>query len=92
MTRARLLELAARRARLQEQARAEREKLAALLGRADEASALVQRVRRLLAETGRQPLLVVAGAAFFIALRPRRAFKWLARGWTLWRLYRGARR
>jgi hypothetical protein len=33
-------------------------------------------------------LLVGLGVAFAVA-RPRRALKWLGRGWTLWRLVRG---
>ena len=92
MTRARLIRLAERRARLVERAKAERESVAALVARADDAASVLGTVRRLLEELRRRPLIVAAGAAFFIALRPRRALKWLARGWSLWRLYRGARR
>ena len=33
-------------------------------------------------------LLVGLGVAFAVA-RPRRAVKWLRRGWTLWRLFSG---
>lgn len=33
-------------------------------------------------------LLVGLGAAFAVA-RPRRAVKWLGRGWTVWRFFRG---
>ena len=33
-------------------------------------------------------LLVGLGVAFAVA-RPRRAVKWLGRGWALWRLFRG---
>lgn len=33
-------------------------------------------------------LLVGLGVAFAVA-RPRRAVKWLGRGWTLWRFFRG---
>lgn len=35
----------------------------------------------------RPSLLVGFGVAFAVA-RPRRAIKWLRRGWTLWRYYR----
>ena len=42
-------------------------------------------------EFGLHPLAVVAGVALLAALRPRRAIAWIARGWSLWRLYRGAR-
>lgn len=92
MTRERLIQLAERRARLVERAQAERESLAALVERTDEAASWLGTARNLLQELGRQPLIVVAGAAFLIALRPRRALGWLAKGWSLWRLYRGARR
>lgn len=92
MTRARLLVLAERRARLMARAQAERERLAGFVAQADEAASWIGTGRRLLEELGRRPLLVAAGAAFLIALRPRRAFGWLAKGWSLWRLYRGAQR
>ena len=96
MVRRRLLQLAERRARLAERARAERESLAALVARSDEASRVVSRVlgtgERLLQELRRQPLLVIAGAALLVVLKPRLALRWLGRGWGLWRLYRGLRR
>lgn len=92
MTRERLIQLAERRARLVERARAERESLAALIGRTDEAASWLATGRKLLDELRKQPLIVAAGAAFLIALRPRRALGWIAKGWSLWRLYRGARR
>ena len=96
MVRGRLLQLAEKRARLAERARTERESLAALVARGDEASRVVSRVlgtgERLLQELRRQPLLVIAGAALLTVLKPRLALRWLARGWGLWRLYRGLRR
>ena len=92
MTRARLLVLAERRSRLAERARVERETLAALVALADDAVSWLGMARQVLEELRRSPLIVAAGAAFLIALRPRRALTWLARGWSLWRLYRGARR
>jgi len=30
--------------------------------------------------------------ALLVALRPRRALGWLMKGWSAWRLYRGAQR
>jgi hypothetical protein len=92
--RERLLELAERRARLQARARSERETIAALLSPADGAAiagtALLRAAQRTLAEARRHPLAMVAGVALLVALRPRRALGWLARGWSLWRLVRGA--
>jgi len=40
----------------------------------------------------RQPLIVVAGVALLIALRPRRALGWALKGWTVWRTVRSAQR
>ncbi len=95
MMRQRLLALAEQRARLAARAQAERASLAALLLPADGAGALaatlLRGVRRAMDAAGRQPLLAVAGVVLLAVLRPRRALGWLARGWSLWRLYREAR-
>ena len=92
--RERLLALAEQRARLAARAQAERETLAALLAPADGAGILATKLlhtlRRATAAARRQPLIAIAGVALLAALRPRRALNWLARGWSLWRLYRGA--
>ncbi len=90
MTRARLVGLAERRAQLQQRAQAERESVAVLVVWADGALAWVDKGRRMLQELGRRPLIIVAAVALLVALRPRRALKWLASGWSLWRLYRQA--
>jgi hypothetical protein len=93
--RARLIVLAERRARLQARAQSEREMLAAALtptdGAALAAVSAYRAVRRALEEARRHPLFMAIGVALLVALRPRRALGWLARGWSLWRLYRGAR-
>jgi len=91
-TRERLIRIAERRARLQERARAERESLAALIARSDEWTDVLQGARRVAEELRRQPWIVAAGVALLVALRPRRALGWLMKGWTAWRIYRGARR
>ncbi len=91
MMRARLIALAERRALLLHRAQSERETVAALVSRADAALAWVDKGRRVLQELGRHPLIIVAAVALVVALRPRRALKWLASGWSLWRLYRQAR-
>jgi hypothetical protein len=96
MTRARLLALAERRALLRTRAQQERAALASLVGRADGAAGVAVRLlsgaERVLEEIKRRPLFAAAGVALFVALRPRRALGWLAKGWSLWRLYRGAQR
>lgn len=92
--RERLLTLAGNRARLAARAQAERDRLAELLAPVDAAASaaetLLQAGRRVADEARRHPLPVIAGVALLVALRPRRALAWLARGWSLWRLYRGA--
>lgn len=90
--RARLIALRERRTQLTERARGERERLAALLAQADAVSAWIDLGRRMLDEAKRRPLAVAVGAALLFALRPKRALKWLASGWSLWQLYRRARR
>ena len=93
--RERLLALAERRARLVAHAHSERVTINALLAPADAAASLgtsLFRIARSVTErAGQHPLEVVAGVALLVALRPKRAFTWLSRGWSLWRLYRGAR-
>ena len=93
--RERLLALAERRARLVVHAQAERATISRLLAPADAAASLGISLCRLagdLVNRARQyPLGVIAGAALLVALRPKRAIAWLSRGWSLWRLYRGAR-
>jgi len=90
--RARLIGLAERRTQLLQRAQAERESVAALVARGDGALAWLDTGRRMLQELGRRPLIVVATVALLVALRPRRTFKWLASGWSLWRLYRDVSR
>lgn len=88
----RLIELRERRAHLVERARGERERLAALLSRADPALSWLAAGRRLLDEARRRPLIVLAAVALLVALRPRRVLKLLASGWSLWQIYRRAQR
>jgi hypothetical protein len=94
MMRERLVALAERRAHLVARAQVERATIGALLARTDGAASLaasvIRTARRALDLAGHHPLIVVAGIALLVALRPRRALTWLARGWSLWRLYRGA--
>ena len=90
--RAKLLELAERRSRLVERARMQREQLARGLAGTDAASDALARVFRVVEDLKRQPLIAAAAVALLVALRPRRALGWLMKGWSAWRLYRGARR
>lgn len=75
--RARLLGIAARKAALIERSRAERERVAGLLGGARGPLGCAR--------------ISLAGAALLIALRPRRVLGWLASGWSALQIYRAAR-
>jgi hypothetical protein len=92
--RERLLLLAQRRARLAVQAQSERAVLLHAIEPADAAAValagLLATARRAADEARRRPALVLAAVALLVALRPRRALAWAARGWSAWRLYRGA--
>ena len=92
--RGRLLTLAERRAHLVARAQAERESVERLLAATDgfssAAGALAGLARGALTQALQHPLFSAAGLLAFFLLRPRRAIGWLAKGWSLWRLYRGA--
>jgi hypothetical protein len=100
MMRGRLLALAERRARLSALAATQRESLAALAARGDSAARRIDSAlgvaQRVLGELRKRPLVVAAGAALLVALRPRLALGWVvrwgAKGWSLWRAYRTAQR
>ena len=90
--RARLIALAERRAQLAQRAQGERDQLATFLTRGDGALGWLDTGQRMLQSLARRPLIVLAAVALLFALRPRRTLKWLASGWSLWRLYRQASR
>jgi len=96
MTRARLLALAERRARLSVRASAEREAIAALVSRGDglarSGAGALAKIRVLLRELRARPLLAAAGIALLAAWRPRRALGWALKAWSLWRMVRSAQR
>ena len=93
MMRARLLALAEHRMRLVARAQAERQAIAMLLTPADAASsaalAVYNLARRMLQEAREHPLFAIAGGVALAAIRPRRAIAWIAKGWSLYRMYRG---
>jgi len=95
MMRGRLLALAERRASLVARAQSEREMLSGMIAPIDAAASLatsfVRVARGVLDQAARYPLAVIAGMALLVALRPKRTVIWLSRGWSLWRLYLGAR-
>lgn len=84
----RLDEIAAKRARLVEQAAAQRAALShqvrplrVSLAVADQGVAVVRSI-------GRHPLLVAGVAVLLVAWRPRRALRWLQYGWMGWQMAR----
>ena len=92
MMRARLLALAEHRTRLVARAQAERESVARLLAPTDAVSSMASAVYRIalrvIREAKQHPLVAIAGGAVLAAIRPRRAIGWIAKGWSLYRLYR----
>lgn len=89
--RERLIVLRERRAGLLSRAAAEREALGAFIDRTDSASRWGEKALSLLAEAKQHPAWIAAGAAFLLAMRPKRALGWAAKGWTLYQLYRRGR-
>lgn len=82
----RLIELAERRERLVARIAMQRGELArhaaplkVVLSVADKGVAVVRFLQR-------HPGLVAGAVGLFVALRPRRAFVWLGRGWSLWKV------
>jgi hypothetical protein len=89
--RARLIELRERRAQLLERAARDRAGLGEWLERAEVVEGWMAKGAAAAGWLRRRPLLVAAGVAMLIALRPRRALPWLAKGVALWRAWREAR-
>lgn len=84
--------LAERRRRLVAQAAAQRITLAHDLQPWRARLALVDRGVAVFRYVGRHPALIVGAALLLAALRPRRAGKWLQRGWLAWQFGRRLRR
>lgn len=83
--------LRAQRTELLARAGAEREQLARYVTRAETATVWLDRVVRLLEEAKRRPFWFVGGVAALIALRPKRALRLVASGWSLWQATRSLR-
>ena len=91
MTRERLIALRERRAELIASAGSEREAIAGLLARTDVVSLWFEAGIAAGAELRRHPVWIAGGVGLLLVLRPKRVLKWLASGWSVWRVYRGAR-
>lgn len=90
--RSRLIELRERRAALVARAGLEREALEGCLARTDVVQGWIERGRHLGCALLGRPWLVAVAVALFVALRPRRALKWVATAWSVARLARNVRR
>ena len=87
-----LARLAERRRQLVAQAAAQRTALAHNLAPWHARLALVDRGVAVFRYIGHRPALMVGAALLVAALRPRRAGKWLQRGWVVWQFGRRLRR
>ena len=87
-----LTQLAERRHHLVAQAAAQRTALANNMEPWRARLALVDRGVAVVRTIGRHPALMVGAALLLAALRPRRAGKWLQRGWLVWQVGRSLRR
>jgi ribosomal 50S subunit-associated protein YjgA (DUF615 family) len=86
-----LIQLAERRRRLVAQAAAQRTALAHNVEPWRSRLALVDQGVAVFRFIGRHPALMVGTALVLAALRPRRAGKWLQRGWLVWQIGRRLR-
>ena len=86
-----LTRLAERRRRLVAQAAAQRTALAHNVAPWRSRLALVDQGVAVFRFIGRHPALMVGAALVLAALRPRRAGKWLQRGWLVWQIGRRLR-
>jgi hypothetical protein len=83
-----LTHLAERRSQLVAQAAAQRTALAHEVEPWRARLALADRGVTVLRYIGRHPALMVGAALVLARLRPRRAGKWLQRGWVMWQFGR----
>ena len=89
--RERLIVLRERRTRLVDRAAGERERIASVVQGASAVEPWLATAQRFVAEARRHPAWVLGAVAFFVAIRPRRAFSLAMRGWSLFQIYRRGR-
>jgi YqjK-like protein len=87
---AKLIELAGRRATLAAKSAAQREELAQTLAHWRTPIIVVDQGWAALRYLGKNPVLLGGAVAVVVALRPWRMVKWLPPGWLLWRIARMA--
>lgn len=89
--RERLIALRERRAHLVAQAEMQRTGVLAMVERAELAMAWFDRASAVAHWLRGQPVLIAAGVALLVVLRPRKALKWFATGVSLWRTWKSLR-
>lgn len=85
---ARLMAVEAKRARLLERAATQRKTVAEALQQWARPVGLVDRAIAALNIVKSHPLLVAGAMIVLTVLRPRGAFRWARRGWSLWQTFR----
>jgi hypothetical protein len=84
--------VAVRKARLLERIAAQRDHLAACAEPLAKPFALADKLLQAVGFIKERPWIAGAGVLALVVLRPRKLFRWLGRGWTLWRGWRFASR
>ncbi len=87
----RLIELTERRERLVALAALQRSTFSHNLSPLKTGCAVADKGVMALRYLQRHPALVAGGVALLVALRPRKAFVWLRRGWFTWRMVQKVR-
>jgi hypothetical protein len=91
MMRERLLALRERRSLLVAQAAEQRAGAMKFVERLERATAWYERAKSVVLRLRAHPAWVAGGVALLVALRPRKAFKWLATAYSLWQGWRNLR-
>ena len=86
------MELALKRQRLQLTAAAQRRELQKSAAALVPAIEFIDKLRAGVEYIKQRPHWVVLGVAVIVVIRPRRAFRWLKRGFIAWQVYRRWRR
>ena len=82
----RLIELAERRQRLIALAASQRSEFSRNLSPLKAGCAVADKGVKAVRYLQQHPALVAGGVGLMVALRPRKAFNWLKRGWFAWRM------
>lgn len=92
MPHAQALALALRRQRLLDRIAVQRDQLAACVEPLAKPLALADKVLQAGHIVREQPWIAGVAAFLLVVLRRRNVWRWIGRGWTLWRGWRAARR